>query len=65
MLKNSIKSNWTLEEMEWTIHPAGDLKVWDGNIGWFIDYVDEHRTVMGDNYVKKWHYAAVKRYICG
>jgi len=60
MLKNSIKSNWTLDEMEWMIHPPGDINEWDGNIRWFLEYVDEHRTVMEDNYVKKWYNAAIK-----
>lgn len=34
MLRNSTKSNWTLDELGWSIHPPGDMKHWDGLLAW-------------------------------
>lgn len=36
MASNSAKMNWTLEELGWTLHPPGDLEIWDGLLGWFL-----------------------------
>lgn len=53
--KNTIKSNMSLDELGWTIHPRGDLKEWDGGTGWLLGAI-EHR---GDLRLKtpfgKWH----------
>lgn len=57
-LKNSIKSNWLLEEIGWKLHEPGDLKDWDGLLNWFMLYVDAHQEVMGDKYIHSWHSAA-------
>jgi hypothetical protein len=32
MLYNSIKSNFTLDELGWSLHPVGKLDEWDGQI---------------------------------
>ena len=29
MLHNSIKNNWTLDQLQWTLYPAGDYTEWD------------------------------------
>jgi len=42
MLRNSAKQLWTLEELGWTLLPAGDMKAWDGLTGWFLRYTDIH-----------------------
>ncbi|HEY5562785.1 MAG TPA: HNH endonuclease [Clostridiaceae bacterium] len=60
MLRNSSKSNFTLEELGWKLYPQGDIKEWDGLIKWFIDYVDKHNTLLEDNYIKEWYRAAIK-----
>jgi hypothetical protein len=61
MLSNSIKSNFTLDELGWSLHPMGKLDEWDGLIQWFLDYVSEHQSLLDDAYTKKWHKAAVGR----
>ena len=32
MLTNSIKSNWTLEQLQWELKPKGDFQEWNGLI---------------------------------
>ena len=60
MLTNSIKSNWTLDQLQWKIHDRGDFKVWDGMIGWFQRQVSEDPNVSKSPYIKKWYSAAKK-----
>jgi len=59
-LRNSAKSNWLLEELGWELHKPGQLDKWDGLVGWFMDYVDNHPDVIEDNYLCSW-YKAVRR----
>jgi len=59
MLTNSIKSNWTLEELEWELKPKGDFKDWDGLIHWFIQQVNRDEKQLEISYIKKWHKAAL------
>jgi len=60
MLRNSAKSNWTLEELGWTLLPRGDLKQWDGLVGWFLEYVESNPAHLSDPYIRRWHRAAVR-----
>jgi 5-methylcytosine-specific restriction endonuclease McrA len=62
-LRNSAKSNWTLEELGWELHDSGDNKNWDGMMSWFMDYVSKNKHVLKDDpYIKKWYKAAEKYY---
>lgn len=61
MLTNSIKSNWTLEQLQWRLLPEGDLSEWDGMMGWFLRRVDADPAVLKNNYIKRW-YAAASRF---
>ena len=54
-LNNSIKSNWTLEQLKWKIYDAGDIKEWDGLTKTFIELVENDITLLSDNYIKKWY----------
>ncbi len=60
MLTNSIKSNWTLEQLQWRLLPKGDLTTWDGMMSWFLHQVDADPAVLENTYIKRWHVAAVK-----
>jgi hypothetical protein len=60
MLRNSAKSNWTLEELGWTKVPPGDFAEWDGLLGWFIEYIAAHPVHLEDAYIRRWHRAAVR-----
>jgi len=60
-LRNSAKSNWTLEELGWKKHNKGDPKKWDGLIGWFMEYMENApKKIKDDPYIKKWYKAAIQ-----
>jgi len=60
MLRNSAKANWTLEELGWTVHPAGRLADWDGQLSWFRSYVATHPEVLREvSGLRVWHRAAL------
>jgi hypothetical protein len=59
MLRNSIKSNWTLEEIGWDLMDGGRMEDWDGLTGWFLDYTVKNEKVLEDSaYLQKWKTAA-------
>lgn len=55
MKNNSIKSNYTLDEIHWTLHPKGNLNDWDGLTKPFISLVEKNRELLQDNYIKTWY----------
>jgi len=57
MLRNSAKANWLLEELGWTLHPAGDLNQWDGMADWFIRETKKAPECLRDAYLRSWHIA--------
>jgi hypothetical protein len=59
MLRNSAKSNWTLEELKWTLVPSGRIQDWDGLTNWFLKYAELHPEHLKDPYLRRWHRAAV------
>lgn len=59
-MRNSIKSNWLLEEIGWQLHPPGNLTEWDGLLGWFMAYAEENQQILDDSYLLSWHRAAKK-----
>jgi hypothetical protein len=59
MRRNSAKSNWTLEELGWELHPAGDLRDWDGLTSWFLRYVTTHPPLLKVALIARWHRAAI------
>ena len=60
MLHNSAKAHWTLDELGWTLAPAGDHSTWDGLAGWFVGYLDAHPELMADTYLARWFRATVE-----
>ena len=58
MLRNSIKSNWTLEELGWTLMEGGHIEGWDGLMGWFFEYTRKNEKPLEDPYLEKWWEAA-------
>ena len=55
MLHNSIKNNWTLEQLQWSLYPAGDYTEWDGLTGLFIKLVEQDKELLKDAYIKRWY----------
>jgi len=58
MLRNSAKTNFTLEELGWRIYPAGNYSDWDGMTNWFMQYVDDNKYLLDSNYIKEWYRTA-------
>ena len=59
MLHNSIKNNWTLEQLQWTLYPAGDYTDWDGLTGLFIKLVEQDKELLKDAYIKRWYVLSI------
>ena len=53
-LRNSAKSNWLLEELNWELHSAGALDDWDGMLTWYIAYIANNPAMLEDKYLKSW-----------
>jgi hypothetical protein len=60
MLRNSMKANWTLEELNWSLLPIGDLQEWDGLTNLFVLLVDNFPQYKSHRYISVWFNAAVK-----
>jgi len=58
MAHNYVKMNWTLEELGWRLHPAGNMNVWDGLIRWFLEFTATHSETLASSSVRQWHRAA-------
>lgn len=59
MLHNSIKSNWTLEQLNWKMYDAGDYDEYDGMTGLFVKLVEADRELLKDAYIKRWYKLSV------
>ena len=46
MKNNSMKSNYTIDEIHWTLHPQGDINNWDGLSKSFIKLVDNNKFTL-------------------
>lgn len=55
MLHNSIKSNWTLEQLQWKLYDAGKFEDWDGLTGLFVELVEQNEELLKDSYIKRWY----------
>lgn len=55
MLHNSIKSNRTLEQLQWKLHESEDFHEWDGLTELFIELVDADPSLLEGVYIMKWY----------
>ena len=58
MKNNSIKSNYTIDEIHWQLHPKGDIADWDGLTSLFLALVEKDRALLKDAYIKSWYQAS-------
>ncbi|MFM9904917.1 MAG: HNH endonuclease [Pyrinomonadaceae bacterium] len=58
LLTNSIKSNWTLEQLQWELLPRGDVQKWDGMMNWFLNQIEKDNSLLEIPYLKTWWNAA-------
>ena len=59
MLHNSIKSNWTLEQLNWKLYDAGDYDKYDGLTELFTKLVEADKKLLSDSYIKRWYRLSV------
>ena len=59
MMRNSAKSNWLLYDIGWELHAPGDIANWDGQLSWFMGYIEQHPEHLENPYIKRWHKAAL------
>lgn len=55
MLHNSIKNNWTLEQLQWELYEVGNYEEWDGLTGLFVKLVEAAPVLIEDAYIKRWY----------
>ena len=55
MLHNSIKSNWTLEQLNWKLHDAGNYNEYDGLTALFVKLTEANKELLSDAYIKRWY----------
>ena len=55
MKNNSIKSNYTIDEIHWKLYPKGVISEWDGLTKVFLELVDNNRELLEDAYIKSWY----------
>lgn len=60
MIRNSAKSNWTLEELNWRLHDSGKLDIWDGLTNCFLDLTNKNQLYEKDSYLKAWKVALLR-----
>ncbi len=56
-LRNGAKSNWLLDELGWQLHEAGDMKDWDGLLGFFMKYILDNPDTLKNDYIRSWYRA--------
>ena len=60
MMRNAAKAHWTLEELDWSLHPPGDIRKWDGLMNHFLALVRMDSAVLVEPYIKRWHDLALE-----
>ena len=60
MKNNSIKSNYTLDEIHWKLYPKGNISDWDGLTKVFMELVDKDKELLNDSYIKNWYNVSKK-----
>ena len=62
MKNNSIKSNYTIDEIHWKLYPKGNISEWDGLTGLFLELVNRDNELLKDSYIKSWYKVSQKAF---
>ena len=57
MMNNSAKSNFTLEQLNWTLKAKGDIRDWDGLSRMFVDIVENNQSLLSVERIKNYYVA--------
>ncbi len=60
MMRNSAKSNFLLEEINWKLYDRGRLSEWDGLTNYFFKLVQKNPVYENDKYIHDWKIALLK-----
>lgn len=60
MKNNSIKSNYTIDEIHWKLYPQGKISEWDGLTKLFMEIVEANEELLKDAYIKSWYTVSKK-----
>ncbi len=60
MIRNSAKSNWTIEELGWRLYDKGEIDKWDGLINCFLDLTNKNPLYENDSFIKAWKVALLR-----
>lgn len=63
MLHNQVKNNWTLEQLNWTLHDSKQFDDWDGLTKSFVEFVEQNPDLLQDKYISSWFRASKKALI--
>ena len=55
MKNNSIKSNYTIDEIHWKLYPKGNIDEWDVLTNLFVTLAEQDKDLLKDNYIKSWY----------
>ena len=55
MKNNSIKSNYTIDDIHWELHPKGNVLEWDGLTKVFLQLVENDKELLNDSYINNWY----------
>ncbi|PGM53832.1 HNH endonuclease [Bacillus sp. AFS053548] len=55
MKRNSAKSNFTLKDLGWDLHPPGNSEDWDGKLSWFLGMIKVYPFLLKIPYIKQWY----------
>jgi hypothetical protein len=58
MLRNSAKSNWTVEELGWPMPQAPAVSGWDGLLPWFCREYERNEALRLEPPLQRWYDAA-------
>ena len=59
-LNNYIKSDFTLEEIGWSLYPEGNFREWDGLLHWFVEYVERNPEYLSYKFLDSCYVAATR-----
>ncbi len=55
MVNNSAKSNFTLEQLGWTLKAPGKISEWDGLSRRFVQIVEDNNGLLDNKKIKEWY----------
>lgn len=60
MMSNQAKAQWSVDDIDWKLHPPGAVEEWDGLSRWLADYLAVNPTVLEEaadphrGYIRRW-----------